>query len=117
MMGDAIEESGGQLGGPEHRRPFPGRQVGRDDDAGLLVKFASQMEQQLPALTGEGKIAKLIEHDEVEARELGGKRAAFADPGFRFEAGHQIHGVEVAPPRSSTNDIGGDGDGQMILYR
>lgn len=46
---------------------------------------------------------------------MGGKRAALADPGFLFETGHQIDRVEVAPPRSGADDIGGDGDGQMGL--
>ena len=49
MMGDAIEERGGHLGIAEHGGPFAEREVGGDDNAGLLVELADQMEQQLAA--------------------------------------------------------------------
>lgn len=42
----AIEECGGHLGITEHGGPpLPEREVGRDDDAGLLVELADQVEQ------------------------------------------------------------------------
>src|SRR3546814_3028110 len=46
MMGDAIEQRGGHLGIAEHGGPFAEREVGGDDDAGLLVELADEMEQQ-----------------------------------------------------------------------
>src|SRR3546814_13956405 len=49
MMSDAIEERGGHLGIAEHGWPLPEREVGGDDNAGLLVELADQMEQQLAA--------------------------------------------------------------------
>ena len=48
-MGEPIEERGGHLGIAEHAGPFAEAQVGGDDDAGALVEFAQQMEEQRPA--------------------------------------------------------------------
>ena len=45
-MCQAIEERGGHLGIAEHFGPFAKAEVGGDDDAGALVEFAEQMEQQ-----------------------------------------------------------------------
>lgn len=55
MMRDAVEESGGHLGIAEHGGPFPERQIGGDDDAGLLVKLANQMEQNCPPERANGR--------------------------------------------------------------
>ena len=45
MMGDAIEERGCHLGIAEHGGPLAEGQVGGDDDRGLLVELAEQVEQ------------------------------------------------------------------------
>ena len=47
VMGEPVEQRGGHLGVAEDGRPFPEGQVGGDDDRGLLVKAADQVEQQL----------------------------------------------------------------------
>ena len=44
MMSDAIEERGGHLGIAEHRWPLPEREAGGDDNAGLLVELADEMD-------------------------------------------------------------------------
>ena len=46
VMGNAIEQGGGHFGIAEHRDPFRERQVGGDDQGGLFVELADQMEQQ-----------------------------------------------------------------------
>ncbi len=38
-MGDAVEQRGRHFGVAKHRWPFPERQVGGDDDTGLLVEL------------------------------------------------------------------------------
>jgi len=48
-MGEPVEQSGGHFGVAEHAGPFAKAEVGGDDDAGLLVELAEQMEQQRPA--------------------------------------------------------------------
>ena len=49
VMCEAIEQGRGHLGIAEHARPLAEAEVGGDDDAGLLVEFAEQMEQQRAA--------------------------------------------------------------------
>ena len=49
MVGKSIQQGGGHLGVAEHVGPFAEAEVGGDDDAGALVEFAEQVEQQRPA--------------------------------------------------------------------
>src|SRR3546814_27029 len=44
----------------------------------------------LPSRAGERQITELVEHDQVEPRQLRRQGPAFADPGLLFEACHQI---------------------------
>ena len=45
-MGKAVEQGRGHLGIAKDGGPFAEAEVGGDHDAGALVKFAEQMEQQ-----------------------------------------------------------------------
>ena len=49
MVREPIEQCGGHLGIAEHLGPFAEAESGGDDDAGALVEFAQQMEQQRTA--------------------------------------------------------------------
>ena len=68
MVGDAVEQRGGHLGIAEHGGPLAEGEVGGDDDRGLLVELADQVEQELPAGSGERQITQFIEHHEIESR-------------------------------------------------
>lgn len=46
VMGKPIEKRRGHFGVAEHGGPFAEAQVCGDDDAGALVEFAQQMEEQ-----------------------------------------------------------------------
>src|SRR3546814_18200033 len=46
VVGEPIEECGGHLRVTEHAGPLTEAEVGGDDDAGALVEFAQQMEEQ-----------------------------------------------------------------------
>ena len=46
MMGEPVEQRGCHLCIAEHAGPFAEAEIGRDDDAGALVEFAQQMEEQ-----------------------------------------------------------------------
>jgi len=48
-MGEAVEERGRHLGVAEHARPLAEGEVGGDDDRGLLVEPADQVEEELAA--------------------------------------------------------------------
>ena len=56
MVGDAVEQRRGHLGIAEDPHPFGEGQVGGDDQRGLLVKLADQMEQQGAAGDGEWQV-------------------------------------------------------------
>lgn len=45
VMGQAIQQRRGHLGVPEDGRPFGEGQVGGDDDGGLFVEAADQVEK------------------------------------------------------------------------
>src|SRR3546814_4082442 len=84
---------------------FAEGEVRGDDDAGPLIELADEVEQQLPSRAGERQITELVEHDQVEPRQLRRQGPAFADPGLLFEACHQIDGVEVAGASAPSHDI------------
>ena len=46
MMSEPVEQRGRHLCIAEHAGPFAEAQVGGDDEAGALVEFAQQMEEQ-----------------------------------------------------------------------
>ena len=48
-MCETIEQCGGHFGIAKDRRPFAEAEIGRDDDAGALIEFAEQVEQQCTA--------------------------------------------------------------------
>lgn len=77
------------MGSPNAVGHSPKAKVGRDDDAGAFIQVADQVEQQLPARARKRQISKLIEHYQVEPRELSRQGPALADPGLLFEACHQ----------------------------
>ena len=49
MVRDAVEQRGGHFRIAEDGGPLAEGQVGGDDDRGLLVELADEVEQQLPA--------------------------------------------------------------------
>src|SRR3546814_20457352 len=49
-------------------------------------RSAELVEQQLPSRACERQISKLVEHDQVEPRQLRRQGPALADPGLLFEA-------------------------------
>ena len=49
MMGEAVEQGRGHLGVTEYAGPFAEAEVGGDDDAGALVEFGEQVEEQCAA--------------------------------------------------------------------
>ena len=45
VVGDAVEQSGGHLGVAEDLYPFAEGEVGGDDERGLLVELADEVEE------------------------------------------------------------------------
>ena len=55
-MGEAVEQGGGHFGITEDGSPFAEAEIGGDDDAGALVEFAQEVEEQRAARGAEGEI-------------------------------------------------------------
>jgi hypothetical protein len=97
VMGEPVEQCRGHLGVAEDRRPLGESQVGGDDDRGLLVEPADQVEQQLAAGLGERQIAELVENEKVEPGEPIGDTALPPDAGFGLQPVDQVdRGMEAA---------------------
>ena len=54
-MGEAVEQGGGHFGITEDGSPFAEAEIGGDDDAGALVEFAQEVEEQRAARGAKGK--------------------------------------------------------------
>src|SRR6185437_12815406 len=67
-VGEPIEERGRHLRVAEHGRPLAEAEIGGDNDAGLLVELAQQMEEQCAAGGAERQVAEFVEDDEVGVR-------------------------------------------------
>ena len=113
---EPVQEGVGPLGVAEHARPSTAKlsirsrrdqsrgcgsgdaegEVGGDDDRGLLVEAADQMEQELPAGLGKGQVAELVEDDEVQAGEIVGRAAIEAKPSIRSLATDPLAGRRAA---------------------
>ena len=61
VMGEAVQQGGGHLRVPEDLGPLSEGEVGGDDDRGALVELGDQVEEQLPAIAGEGQVALVSE--------------------------------------------------------
>ena len=89
MVREAVEQRGGHLGIAEDGRPLAEGQVGGDDDRGLFVELADQVEQQLSARSGERQVAQFVEDHDVKPAELGGHGTGLADASLLLEPGDQ----------------------------
>ena len=78
VMGQPVEHGGGHLGVAEGLRPIGEGEIGGDQQRGVLVELADQMEQQLSAGLAERQIAEFVDDDEVVAQQLLGQPAALA---------------------------------------
>ena len=91
-MRQPVQESGCQLCIGKDGWPFGEAQVGGDDQAGLLVELAHEMEQQGAADLTERQVAELIEDDEIDVRHAVGESSLLAVELFLFELVDQFHG-------------------------
>ena len=91
-MGEPVEQGRGHFGVAEHLTPFREAEIGGDGDAGPLIKFAQEVEQQGAARGAERQVAKLIEDDEIKAHQTLGDLAGFAVSLFLFERINELDG-------------------------
>ena len=93
-MGEPVEQGRGHLRVAEHGRPFAEAEIGGDDDAGLLVELAQQMEEQCAARGAERQVAEFVEDDEVGVREPRCDLPGFALNLLLFEGVNEVDGGE-----------------------
>lgn len=65
VMGQPVQQGRGHLLIAKYARPFAEAQIGRDHDAGALVKLADQVEKQGAAGLTERQVAQFIEYDQI----------------------------------------------------
>ena len=112
-MGYAIQKRGCHLGVTEDRDPFAELQVRRDDDTGLLIELADQMEQQRAAGLGERDVAQLVDDDAVQGRELPDDLPGIALGLFLDQGVDQVDGVEEARLLTIVDQRGAQSDGDV----
>ena len=61
MVGEPVQQGRGHLGIAEDIGPFAEAQVGGDDDAGALLEFAQQVEQQRTTRCTERQVTQLVD--------------------------------------------------------
>ena len=93
-MGEAVEECCCHLGVTEYTGPFTEAEIGRDDDAGLLVEPREQVEQERPARGAEGQVAKFVEDDEVKLGQPVSQLPCLVHGLFLLEGIDQVDGGE-----------------------
>ncbi len=114
-MREPIQQRRGHLRIPEHAAPLPEGEVGGDDERDALVELADQVEEQRPAVLGEGKIAELIEDDEVLVEESCSEAAGFAFAFFGIELVDEIDDAEEAHPLALGDRVATEGGGEVRL--
>ena len=97
-MGEAIEQRRCHLGVTEDSGPFAEAQVGGNDDAGALVKFAEKMEQQRTARGAERQVSQLVEDHQFGFQQGFGDIPCFALCFCLLKRIDQFHGREEAHP-------------------
>ena len=112
VVREPIQERGGHLRIAEHAGPFAEHEVGGDDDAGVLVEFRQQMEQQRAAALRERQVAKLVKDHDVEIHQVV-REASGAAGGLlllqrvdEFDRGVEAHALAVAGDRFHTERRG-----------
>ncbi len=90
VVGEAIEHGGGHLGVAEHLRPIGEGEIGRDQQRGVLVELADEMEQQLATGLAKRQVAEFVDDDEIVAQQFLGEATAAAGGLLLLEQVDQI---------------------------
>lgn len=117
MVRQPVQQGSGHLGIAEDGHLFSERQVGGDDQAGLLVQLADQVEQQCAARGRKRQVAQLIQNHGIDQRELFGQIPGFAQLLLFLQQVDQVHGIEEAHPFALMNGRHTQRGGQMRFAR
>ncbi len=115
-MGEAVEKGCGHLGIAKDSGPFAEAEVCGYCDAGALVEFAQQMEEQRAARDAEWQVAQFVQDHEVELGQAFGDLSGFALGLFLFKCIDQFDGREEADLASMMlNGLNPEGRGDRGL--
>ena len=109
-MGEAIQEGRGPLGVAEDLHPLAETEVGGQDQGGLFVPMADQMEQQRTARFGERQVTQFVDDDGIDGDELLGQVTSLAELFFVFPLVDEVDGViepDPLPPMDRGDPQGG----------
>lgn len=112
-MGHPVEKRGRHLCIAEDGDPFPELQVCRDDDTGLLVEFADQMEQQRAAGLWERDVPQLVDDHTIQWCQLPDDLPGVSICLFLDQYVNQIDGIEEAGFFALIDQCGSQGNGDM----
>ena len=117
VVGQPVEHGGCHFGVAEHLRPIGEGEIGGDQQRGVFVELADEMEKQLPAGLAEWQIAEFVDDDEIVAQQVFRQSARATGGLLLFELVHEIDEIEESSTGAGANDRGGDGDAKMSLSR
>jgi len=92
VVGQTVQQCGGQLGIAEYLGPLRETQIGGDDHTGFFIQFADQVEQQCAADLAERQIPQFIQDDQIDMAEAIGQPALSAVEFFLLQRIDQFHG-------------------------
>ena len=105
-----VSRSSMDFGVAEHLRPIGECQIGGDQQRGVFVEFADQVEQQLAARLAERQIAEFIDDDEIVAQQLLGQPATTTGGLLLLQLIDEIDQIEEASSGAGANDRRGHCD-------
>jgi hypothetical protein len=70
MVGQAVQHGGGHFGVAKYLRPVGKGEICGDEERGVFVELADEVEQQLAAGLAEWQIAQLINDDDIIAQQF-----------------------------------------------
>jgi len=90
--------------------PIGEGEIGGDQQRGVFVELADQVEQQLAARLAERQIAEFVDDDEIVAQQLLGQSAATTGGFLLLQLIDEIDQIEEASSGAGANDRRGYGD-------
>jgi hypothetical protein len=117
VVRETVEHGCRHFGVAENLGPVGKGEVRRDEDRGVLVELADEVEEELAAGLAEWQVAEFVDHDEIVSGERLGEPAAAAGGLFRLELVDEVDEIEEATACSGADDGGGDRNDKMRFAR
>jgi hypothetical protein len=110
VMREPVEHGGCHFCMTKYLWPVCEGEIGCDDDRGVFVKLADQVEQELGTGLAKRQIAQFVDDDEVVAQQFFDDFSASSCGFFLLEAVDEVDEIEEAAAGFGPDDGGSDGD-------